>query len=158
MIEPDIEWEYHSQYLGQNSYSITGEEGEPERAITPPPPTAPELEDPILFAPRVTGICDHLIALMTDEQKAQLKEAARSHQATPSFRHVPPTQGEHLRLVWVLNPEDHHGRIHCILEELQLQHIELRLSITLRMWKTLYFHVDIGRQSLSFRVLHGFSV
>ena len=91
LIEPDIEWEYHSQYLGQNSYSITGEEGEPEPAITPPPPTAPELEDPILFDPMVTGIWDHLIALMTDEQKAQLKEAAKSHQATPSFRHVPPT-------------------------------------------------------------------
>ena len=91
LIEPDIEWEDHSQYLEQNSYSITGEEGEPEPAITPPPPTAPELEDPILFDPMVTGIWDHLIALMTDEQKAQLKEAAKSQQATPSFRHVPPT-------------------------------------------------------------------
>ena len=62
LIEPDIEWEYHSQYLTQNSYSISGEEGEPEPAITPPPPTAPELEDPILFDPMVTGIWDHLIA------------------------------------------------------------------------------------------------
>ena len=94
LIEPDIEWEYHSQYLEQNSYSITGEEGEPEPAITPPPPTAPELEDPILFDPMVTGIWDHLIALMTDEQKAQLKEAAKSQQATPSFRHVAPTPRE----------------------------------------------------------------
>ena len=89
LIEPDIEWEYHSQYLTQNSYSISGEEGEPEPAVTPPPPTAPELEDPILFDPMVTGIWDHLIALMTDEQKAQLKESAKSEQVTPSFRHVP---------------------------------------------------------------------
>ena len=94
LIEPDVEWEYHSQYLEHNSYSITGEEGEPEPAITPPPPTAPELEDPLLFDPMVTGIWDHLIALMTDEQKAQLKEAAKSEQVTPSFRHVPPTPRE----------------------------------------------------------------
>ena len=28
LIEPDIEWEYHSQYLEHNSYNISGEEGE----------------------------------------------------------------------------------------------------------------------------------
>ena len=94
LIEPDIEWEYHSQYLTQNSYSISGEEGEPEPAITPPPPTAPELEDPLLFDPKVTGIWDHLIALMTDEQKAQLKESAKSEQVTPSFRHIASTPRE----------------------------------------------------------------
>ena len=94
LIEPDIEWEYHSQYLTQNSYSIFGEEGEPEPAITPPPPTAPELEDPLLFDPKVTGIWDHLIALMTDEQKSQLKESAKSEQVTPSFRHITSTLRE----------------------------------------------------------------
>ena len=94
MIEPDIEWEYHSQYLTQNSYNISGEEGEPEPAITPPPPTAPELEDPLLFDTKVTGIWDHLIALMTDEQKTQLKESAKSEQVTPSFRHVASTPRE----------------------------------------------------------------
>ena len=92
MIVPDIDWEYHSQYLARNSYKISGEEDEPEPAITPPPPTAPELEDPLLFDPKVTGIWDHLIALMTDEQKAQLKEAAKSEDITPSYRHVPSTQ------------------------------------------------------------------
>ena len=91
LIVPDVEWEYHSQYLTQNSYKISGEEGEPEPVITPPPPTAPELEDPLLFDPKVTGIWDHLIALMTDEQKAQLKEAAKSEEVTPSFRHVAST-------------------------------------------------------------------
>ena len=94
LIEPDVEWEYHSQYLTQNSYKISGDEGEPEPVITPPPPTAPELEDPLLFDPKVTGIGDHLIALMTDERKAQLKESAKSEQVTPSFRHVDPTPRE----------------------------------------------------------------
>ena len=90
MIEPDIEWEYHSQYLATEFLQHYWIRRRAEPAITPPPPTAPELDDPILFDPMVTGIWDHLIALMTDEQKAQLKEAAKSQQVTPSFRHVPP--------------------------------------------------------------------
>ena len=85
-IEPDVEWEFHCQYLTQNSYKISGEEGEPEPVITPPPPTAPELEDPLIFDPKVTGIWD--------EQKAQLKESAKSEQVTPSFRHVTSTLRE----------------------------------------------------------------
>ena len=94
VIIPDIDFEYHSQYLTQNSYKPSGEEGEPEPVITPPPPTAPELEDPLVFDPKVTGIWDHLIALMTDEQKAQLKELAKSEEVTPSYRHVASTPRE----------------------------------------------------------------
>ena len=60
VILPDIELAYHSQYSTGNSYKLSKEEGEPEPVITPPPPTAPELEDPIVFDPRVTGIWDHL--------------------------------------------------------------------------------------------------
>ena len=56
VILPDIEFEYHSQYSTGNSYNLSKEEGEPEPVITPPPPTAPELEDPIVFDPKVTGI------------------------------------------------------------------------------------------------------
>ena len=41
--------------MAKNSYKISGDEDEPEPAITPPPPTAPEMEDPILFDPKVTG-------------------------------------------------------------------------------------------------------
>ena len=94
VILPDIESEYHSQYLAGNSYKLSKEEGEPEPVITPPPPTAPELEDPIVFDPKVTGIWDHLLGLMTDEQKAQLKEQAKSEEVTPSSRHVNPTERE----------------------------------------------------------------
>ena len=93
-VLPDIEFEYHSQYLTGNSYKLSKEEGEPEPVITPPPPTAPELEDPIVFDPKVTGIWDHLLGLMTDEQKAQLKEQAKSEEVTPSYRHVNPIERE----------------------------------------------------------------
>ena len=85
VVLPDIEFEYHSQYLTVNSYKLSKEEGEPEPVITPPPPTAPELDDPIAFDPKVTGVWDHLLGLMTDEQKAQLKEQARSEEVTPSY-------------------------------------------------------------------------
>ena len=94
VILSDIEFEYHSQYLTGNSYTMSKEEGEPEPVITPLPPTAPELEDPIIFDPKVTGIWDHLLGLMTDEQKAQLKEQAGSEEATPSYRYVNPTEKE----------------------------------------------------------------
>ena len=94
VILPDIDFEYHSQYVTQNCYKLSGEEGEPEPVITPPSPTAPELEDPLVFDPKVTGISDHLIGLMTDEQKAQLKEQAKSEGVTPSYRHVTSTPRE----------------------------------------------------------------
>ena len=94
VILPDIEFEYHSQYLTGSSYKLSKEEGEPEPVITPPPPTAPELEDPILFDPKVTGVWDHLLGLMTDEQKAQLKEQAKSEGVTPSYRSVNPIERE----------------------------------------------------------------
>ena len=90
----DIDYEYHSQYLVHNSYTLSKEEGEQEPAISPPPPTEPELEDPIVFDPMVTGIWDHLLALMTDEQKAQLKEQASKQTASPSYRHVSTTERE----------------------------------------------------------------
>ena len=158
MIETDIEWEYHSQYLTQNSYNISGEEGEPEPAITPPPPTAPELEDPLLFDPKVTGIWDHLIALMTDEQKAQLKEAAKSEQVTPSFRHVPPTPREASPSSEGAKSRGPHEGIRYILEELQLQHTRQRLLLISKICKILFFHVGKGKQQLSFQVPHGYSV
>ena len=60
----DIEFEYHSQYLVDNSCKLSKEEGEQEPAISPPPPTEPELEDPVVFDPKVTGIWDHLLALI----------------------------------------------------------------------------------------------
>ena len=58
----DIEFEYHSQYLVNSSHTLSKEEGEREPAISPPPPTEPELDDPIVFDPKVTGIWDHLPA------------------------------------------------------------------------------------------------
>ena len=70
------------------SYKLSKEEGESEPAISPPPPTEPELEDPIGFDPKVTGIWDRLLGLMTDEQKAQLKERAKTEEVSPSYRHV----------------------------------------------------------------------
>ena len=94
VVLPDIEFEYHSQYLTMNSYKLDKEEGEPEPVITPPPPSAPEPEDPIIFDPKVTGIWDHLLGLMTDEQKAQLKEQAKTEDVTPSYRHVDPVERE----------------------------------------------------------------
>ena len=94
VILPDIEFECHSQCLTVNSYKLSKEEGEPEPVITPPPPSAPELEDPITFDPKATGIWDHLLGLMTDEQKAQLKEQAKSEDVTPSCRHVDPAEKE----------------------------------------------------------------
>ena len=51
----DIEFEYHTQYLVDNSYKLS-KEGEQEPATSPPPPTEPELDDPIVFDPKVTGI------------------------------------------------------------------------------------------------------
>ena len=77
VIPADIDFEYHSQYIGVNSYKLSKEEGEPEPVVSPPPPTEPELEDPIVFDPKVTGIWDHLLGLMTDEQKAQLKRTIK---------------------------------------------------------------------------------
>ena len=88
VIPTDIDFEYHTQYLAENSYKMSKEEGEPEPVISPPPPTEPELEDPIVFDPKVTGIWDHLLGLMTDEQKAQLKEQAKTEEVSPSYRHV----------------------------------------------------------------------
>ena len=73
---------------------LSKEEGEREPAISPPPPTEPELDDPIVFDPMVTGIWDHLLALMTDEQKTQLKEQANNETASPSYRHVSTTGRE----------------------------------------------------------------
>ena len=90
----DIDFEYHTQYLVGNSYTLSKEEGEREPAISPPPPTEPELDDPIVFDPMVTGIWDHLLALMRDEQKAQLKERANKETASPSYRHVSTTERE----------------------------------------------------------------
>ena len=90
----DIKHEYHSQYLVDNSYSPSGEEGEQEPAVAPPPPTEPELDDPIVFDPKVTGIWDHLLALMTDEQKMQLKEQAKREDASPSYRHIGSVEKE----------------------------------------------------------------
>ena len=90
----DIEFEYHTQYLVDNSYKLSKEEGEQEPAISPPPPTEPELDDPIVFDPKVTGIWDHLLALMSDEQKNQLKEQAKRETASPSYRHVSTTERE----------------------------------------------------------------
>ena len=90
----DIGFEYHTQYLVDNSYKLSKEEGEQEPAISPPPPTEPELDDPIVFDPKVTGIWDHLLALMTDEQKTQLKEQAQNETASPSYRHVGTTERE----------------------------------------------------------------
>ena len=87
----DVDFEYHTQYLVNNSY--TKKEGEREPAISPPPPTEPEL-DPIVFDPMVTGILDHLLALITDEQKVQLKERANKENASPSYRHVSTTERE----------------------------------------------------------------
>ena len=82
VIPTDINFEYHTQYLAENSYKMSKDEGEPEPVISPPPPTEPELEDPIVFDPKVTGIWDHLLGLMTDEQKARLREQAKKEGAT----------------------------------------------------------------------------
>ena len=105
VIPTDIEFEHHTQYLGESSYSLSKEEGDSEAAISPPPPTEPELEDPIVFDPKVTGIWDHLLGLMTDEQKAQLKGMAKAEEVSPSYRHVdtaeravsPPSEGARSR-------------------------------------------------------------
>ena len=61
-----------------------------EQVVAPPPPTEPELDDPIVFDPKVSGIWDHLLAQMTDEQKIGLKEQAKKEQASPSYRHTTP--------------------------------------------------------------------
>ena len=125
VILPDID----SQYLTVNSYKLSKEEGKPEPAITPPPPTTPELEDPIVFDPKVTGIGDRLLGLMTDEQKAQLKEQAKSEEVTPSYRHVNPIERERaLHVVRVLILGDRHGQTHYTLEGLLLRQTGQRLS------------------------------
>ena len=90
----EIMYEYHSQYLVDNSYSLSGEEGEVEQVTAPPPPTEPELDDQIVFDPKVTGIWDHLLALMTDDQKTQLKEQAKKEVASPSYRHTGSSEQE----------------------------------------------------------------
>ena len=92
----DIKYEYHTQYLVDNTDNPSREEGEPEPVIAPPPPppTEPELDDPIVFDPKVTGVCDHLLALMTDEQRTQLKEQAKKEDASPSCRHIGSTERE----------------------------------------------------------------
>ena len=38
VIPTDIEFEFHTQYLAENSYNLSKEEGEPEPVISPPPP------------------------------------------------------------------------------------------------------------------------
>ena len=65
-----------------------------EQVIAPPPPTEPELDDPIVFDPKVTGIWDHLLALMTDEQKTHLREQAKKEGALPSYRHTGSSEQE----------------------------------------------------------------
>ena len=47
-----------------------------------------------MFDPKVTGIWDDLLALMTDEQKNQLKEQAQKETASPSYRYVGTTERE----------------------------------------------------------------
>ena len=84
----EVMHEYHGQYLVDNSYSPTGEDVEMEQTGAPPPPTEPELDDPIVFDPKVSGIWDYLLAMMTDEQKAHLKEQAKKEGASPSYRHT----------------------------------------------------------------------
>ena len=49
---------------------------------------------PIVFDPKVTGVWDHLLALMTDDQKTQLKEQAKKEEASPSYRHVSSAEKE----------------------------------------------------------------
>ena len=90
----EVMCEYHSQYLRDNSYNPTGEEVEVEQTSAPPPPTEPELDDPIVFDPKVSGIWDRLLALMTDEQKTRLKEQAKKEGASPSYRHTASSEQE----------------------------------------------------------------
>ena len=89
-----IMYEYHGQYLQDNSYNPTGEDVEMEQTGARPPPTEPELDDPIVFDPKVSGIWDYLLALMTDEQKTRLKEQAKKEGVSPSYRHTAPSEQE----------------------------------------------------------------
>ena len=90
----EVMHEYHGQYLEENAYSPTGKDVEMEQTVAPPPPTEPEFDDPIVFDPKVTGIWDYLLALMTDEQKARLKEQAKKEGASPSYRHTASSDQE----------------------------------------------------------------
>ena len=75
--------------LYQHALSRAGLDQTPLRdAMTSLLPTEPELDDPNVFDPKVTGVWDHLLALMTDEQKTQLKEQAKKEGASPSYRHT----------------------------------------------------------------------
>ena len=157
VILPDIEFEYHSQCLTVNSYKLSKEEGEPEPVITPPPPSAPELEDPIAFDPKVTGIWDHLLGLMTDEQKAQLKEQAKSEDITASYRHVIQQKERPLHVVRVLILGDHRGQTRCTLEGLLLRQIGQKHFPGLRMYEIPFSHVGKRKQWLFSRAHRGYT-
>ena len=90
MLLTQIMYNYHGEDLEDHSYSPTGEDVEIEQAVLPPPPTEPELDDSIVFDPKVSGIWDHLLAQMTDEQKRKLREQAKKEQVSPSYRHITP--------------------------------------------------------------------
>ena len=62
---------------------------EMEQVVVPPPPTEPELDDPIVFDPKVEGVWNYLLAQMTDEQKQKVKEQALKEGVSPSYRHPP---------------------------------------------------------------------
>ena len=97
-----IMYEYHGQYLQDNSYNPTGEDVEMEQTGAPPPPTEPELDNQIVFDPKVSGIRDYLLALMTDEQKTRLREQQRRKESRPAIgiqlhrNKVTRRQGEYL--------------------------------------------------------------
>ena len=74
--QTEIMYEFHSEYLTENSYNPSGEDVEVEQVVAPPPPTEPELDDPTTFDPKVMGVWDYLLAEMTDEHKQKVKEQA----------------------------------------------------------------------------------
>ena len=90
----EVMCEYHGQYPQENAYSSTGKDVGVEQTVAPPPPTEPELDDLIVFDPKVSGMWDYLLAMMTDEQKARLKEQAKKEGASPSYRHTASSEQE----------------------------------------------------------------
>ena len=61
---------------------------------------------------------------MTDEQKSQLKEQARSEEVTPSYRHVYPTEREASPRSEGAHSRGRHDHTHYILDGLLLPQIE----------------------------------